>query len=201
MSCCLFDGFRLAHRMSGCSSSQVPFAHFIFFLMSFKISLFADSTWPLVWGRDTELSRIWMLNLSQYSIVEPSGALLEYFCLTLILEKRLIWQVFDLWFRPCLWSVDGIDHEVMLGLGSTYQIISRAADVSAELASFATESTCAFWDLGMWTNVNLSNFLINSRTCCKYMFTLSSLVSNFSFTCPTINWESEKVDKDLGPAS
>ena len=39
---------RLAHRMSGSSSSQVPFAPSIFFLMSFKISLFADSTWPLV---------------------------------------------------------------------------------------------------------------------------------------------------------
>ena len=39
---------RLAHRMPGSSSSQVPFAPSIFFLMPFRISLFADSTWPLV---------------------------------------------------------------------------------------------------------------------------------------------------------
>ena len=49
---------RLAHKMPGSSSSQVPITPSIFFLMPFKISLFADSTWPLVCGRDTELNRI-----------------------------------------------------------------------------------------------------------------------------------------------
>ena len=49
---------RLAHRMTGSSSSQVPLIPSIFFFMPFKISLFADSTWPLVCGRDTELNRI-----------------------------------------------------------------------------------------------------------------------------------------------
>ena len=38
----------LAHRMPGSSSSQVPFAPSIFFLMPFRISLFVDSAWPLV---------------------------------------------------------------------------------------------------------------------------------------------------------
>ena len=60
---------QLAHRMSGSSSSQVSFAPSIFFLKPFKISLLADSTWPLLCGRDTELNQIWMLNLLQYSMV------------------------------------------------------------------------------------------------------------------------------------
>ena len=38
----------LAHKFPGCSSSHVPFTPSIFFLMPFKIFLFADSTWPLV---------------------------------------------------------------------------------------------------------------------------------------------------------
>ena len=83
--------------------------------------------------------------------------------------------------------------KLMLGLGSTSQIISGAVDVSTELASFARESTCAFWDLGMWTNVNFLNFLTNLLTCCRYIFMLSSLASNSPFTYPTISWESEKV--------
>ena len=38
----------LAHKIPGSSSSQVPFVPSIFFLMPLRISLFADSTWPLV---------------------------------------------------------------------------------------------------------------------------------------------------------
>ena len=48
----------LAHKMPGSSSSQVPFTLFIFFLMSFRISLYTDSTLPLVCGLDTELNQI-----------------------------------------------------------------------------------------------------------------------------------------------
>ena len=90
---------------------------------------------------------------------------------------------------------------LILGFGRTSQIISRVADVSVELASFARESACAFWDLGIWTNVNLSNFLTNSFTCCKYIFMPSSLASNSPFTCSNISWKSEKVDNIFAPAS
>ena len=59
---------------------------------------------------------IWFFVERSFVEFEPSDPFLEYFFLTLILGKRLILQVFDVWFHPCLWSIDGIDHEVNTGV-------------------------------------------------------------------------------------
>ena len=64
-----FTVVRIAHKIPGNSSSQVPLAPSIFFLIPAKMILLADSTWPFVCGLDTKLNLIWIWNVSQYSTV------------------------------------------------------------------------------------------------------------------------------------
>ena len=75
---------------------------------------------------------------------EPPSFLLEHFCPILVLGERLILRYFMYGSIHVSDLSMVLTMKLMLGLGSTSQIISRAADVSAELASFAIESAYAF---------------------------------------------------------
>ena len=53
-----FTVVRIAHKIPGNSSSQVPLAHSIFILIPARMILFANWTWPLVCGLDKEQNLI-----------------------------------------------------------------------------------------------------------------------------------------------
>ena len=68
MTCAFFDcssGGTQDARLFFCPITTIS----NFFLMPLRIVLFSDSTCPFVWGLETELNRVCMLNLWQYSLV------------------------------------------------------------------------------------------------------------------------------------